>query len=98
MLHDDGFGVSEALNETGVDGRGLVVRGRHWLVISSLDKAHLLHRTFAKNLFYQPVATYASTPLSMDEYRAKYNTQVRCVAWPAKSSISMTFIIVLMSF
>ncbi|XP_063709608.1 lysosomal alpha-mannosidase-like isoform X2 [Culicoides brevitarsis] len=33
LLHDDAFGVAEALNEKGVDGKGLVARGKHWLVI-----------------------------------------------------------------
>lgn len=31
MLHDDAFGVSEALNEQ-AHGRGLIARGKHWLV------------------------------------------------------------------
>ena len=29
LLHDDAFGVGEALNETAFGGEGLVARGKH---------------------------------------------------------------------
>lgn len=32
LLHDDSFGVGEPLNETAF-GKGLVVRGKHYLVL-----------------------------------------------------------------
>lgn len=34
MLHDDAFGVGEALNETAF-GKGLIARGIHYLAIGS---------------------------------------------------------------
>jgi len=44
MLHrrifeDDARGVKEALNEPGVDGRGLVVRGRMRMILTSVERA-----------------------------------------------------------
>ncbi|KAG5895850.1 hypothetical protein JTB14_038276 [Gonioctena quinquepunctata] len=36
-LHDDAFGVGEALNETAF-GQGLVVRGSHYVVLGNTDK------------------------------------------------------------
>lgn len=38
LLHDDAFGVDEALNETAF-GKGLIVRGRHYIVFGSKDKS-----------------------------------------------------------
>lgn len=32
LLHDDAFGVGEALNEAGVGQHGLVVRGSHYIL------------------------------------------------------------------
>lgn len=37
-MHDDAFGVGEALNETAY-GHGLVVRGQHYLTFGSKTKA-----------------------------------------------------------
>ena len=56
MLHrrcfwDDHFGVEEALDEPGEDGRGLIVHGRHWLLLSPPNSAE--HRRLALELLHQ---------------------------------------------
>ncbi|RWS26131.1 lysosomal alpha-mannosidase-like protein, partial [Leptotrombidium deliense] len=38
LLHDDGYGVVEPLNEKGIDKKGLVIRGRHWLLFDSINQ------------------------------------------------------------
>lgn len=41
LLHDDAFGVGEALNETAY-GQGLVARGRHWIMLGGVDDPEFL--------------------------------------------------------
>jgi lysosomal alpha-mannosidase len=73
-FEDDGFGVEEALNETGIDGRGLVVRGKHWVLLSEPSKAAKLHRQYAMEMFYQPISTFAPVTGTFDEYKNQFNT------------------------
>jgi len=77
MLHrrsfvDDFFGVDEALNEPGSDGRGLVARGRHWLVLGSPES---VYRPLAMEMFYEPMMTFAPLTLTHQQYRSNYRTQ-----------------------
>ncbi|XP_063677322.1 lysosomal alpha-mannosidase-like isoform X2 [Bolinopsis microptera] len=52
ILNDDHRGVGEPLNET-ANGRGLIVRGRHWLFYSDTISYHM-HRDVGLDLFYKP--------------------------------------------
>ncbi|CAF1383060.1 unnamed protein product [Adineta steineri] len=58
ILHDDGFGVGEPLNETAY-GKGLVVTGKHILLVDRPEDSALLHRVGAQQFFMQPLATYS---------------------------------------
>jgi lysosomal alpha-mannosidase len=75
---DDGRGVGEPLNELGLDGHGLVARGRHWLLLTSVAEAATLHRPLAQRLFYTPLLKFASFT-TVETYRADMNTQVKNV-------------------
>ncbi|CAF1386287.1 unnamed protein product [Adineta steineri] len=58
ILHDDRFGVGEPLNETAY-GKGLVVTGKHILLVDRPEDSALLHRVGAQQFFMQPLATYS---------------------------------------
>jgi len=71
---DDWLGVGEALNEPGTDGKGLVARGRHWLLLSDPSKANQLERQSAMEMFHEPVSTFAPVTGTFDAYRTNFNT------------------------
>ncbi|VDN03063.1 unnamed protein product [Thelazia callipaeda] len=72
MLHrrsfyDDNFGVGEALDEPGDTGKGLVVRGRHWLMLNNVQDS-TLYRTFATELYHSPLITTAERKIAPEDY------------------------------
>jgi lysosomal alpha-mannosidase len=71
LLYDDGFGVGEALNETAY-GKGLVIRGRHVLVVQPPASSALYHRVGAQQLYMHPLATYSLTKQTYADYSAAY--------------------------
>jgi len=67
LLYDDDFGVGEALNETAY-GVGLVVRGKHWLLIDSIKESAKKHRDFAQRAFLEPLVTFSNYESESDYY------------------------------
>ncbi|RWS22807.1 lysosomal alpha-mannosidase-like protein, partial [Leptotrombidium deliense] len=72
LLYDDAFGVDEPLNETGVDGRGLVVRGKHYMIPSKIEDAAKAHRKLAQQIFMSPLITFSKYD---NDYPRKFKTQ-----------------------
>lgn len=80
LLHDDAFGVGEALNETAY-GKGLVARGKHFLIFGSKTDQHptlegrermLQNRVLVPNwLFFDDVSS-----TSYDDWMKKYTNIV----------------------
>jgi lysosomal alpha-mannosidase len=81
LLYDDGFGVSEALNETAY-GRGLVIRGRHVLVVQPPASSALIHRVASQQLYMHPLATYSLTKQTYADYSAAYH-----LTWSALTDV-----------
>lgn len=75
LLHDDAFGVGEALNEPGVDGHGLVIRGTHYLIFNNITSAARKHRPLAQKIFLQPELSFATYNSSEAEFIKKFRTK-----------------------
>jgi lysosomal alpha-mannosidase len=76
MLHrrtllDDSLGVGEPINETAY-GTGLVIRGRHILLLQPPESSALYHRSIAQHLFMSPISTYALPQTSYANYSNNY--------------------------
>lgn len=73
IVYTDGISLNEALNETAY-GKGLVVRGKHYLVVDRPADSARVHRIDAQKLFMHPLATYSipDTP-SYTNYSTKYH-------------------------
>ena len=71
ILHDDGLGVGEPLNEMAF-GTGLVVRGKQYLIVDSPATSAHVHRVASQQLFMHPLATFALPNLTYADYSANY--------------------------
>jgi len=58
---DDGKGVGEAMNEPGVDGKGLIVRGRHWVFIAPSANSSQIQRIALQRLIYDPILFFMTS-------------------------------------
>jgi lysosomal alpha-mannosidase len=91
ILHDDSLGISEPLNETAF-GQGLVVRGKHVLILETPSSSARIHRVTAQQLFMHPIATYGLPQISYANYSSAYRQ-----TWSALSE-SMPLNIHLLTF
>ena len=76
MLHrrtltDDSLGIFEPMNETAF-GQGLVVRGRHLLIVEQPSSSALLHRVSAQRLYMHPLATFGLPQQVYANYSATF--------------------------
>ncbi|XP_067124288.1 lysosomal alpha-mannosidase [Centruroides vittatus] len=90
LLHDDAFGVGEALNELGVDGRGLVVKGKHYLILSDINSAASKHRALAEKLFMAPLLSFATIKSqSVAKYMSNFHSQASFLSKPLPPNVHL---------
>jgi len=72
LLHDDAFGVGEALDETAF-GQGLVVRGSHWLQVTPEGRTAARRARFgAQQRYSDAVISFSPAESSWENYRQKH--------------------------
>ena len=77
MLHDDKRGVGEPLNEPGVDGKGLIIRGRHIVIVDNIENSTIYHRMLGELLMMRGYPLFVSDSGDPKDYIQKYMTNVR---------------------
>ena len=69
-------GPGEALNEPGVDGKGLIVRGRHLVVLDNVENSTVYHRALGEMLMMSEYPLFVIDSGSPSDYMQKYITNV----------------------
>ncbi|CAG2173918.1 unnamed protein product, partial [Oppiella nova] len=72
-LEFHGAGSTLVINETGIDGKGLEVRGKHYLFLHPIAQSPRLVRRLSEQLFMGPIETFA-TYKTREEYSGEYST------------------------
>lgn len=71
LVYYESVSLAEVLNETAF-GKGLVVRGKHVLIVETPNNSASLHRVNAQQMYMQPIGTFALTNDSYEIYSIKY--------------------------
>jgi lysosomal alpha-mannosidase len=72
LVYSESTSLGEPLNETAF-GKGLVVRGKHVVIVETPSDSAILHRVNAQQLYMHPIATFALTNVSYNTYSARYH-------------------------
>ena len=65
------------MNETGVDGKGLIIRGHHYVLLNNLTNSTITHRLLGEELMLKPYLTFIRDETHPKDWIAKHQTEVR---------------------
>jgi len=88
-LTKDGAGGPFHLDELGVDGKGLVVRGKHYLFFKPISESHKIHRDFSQRLFLEPIVSFAKYTSTEAEFRTKHVTSYSALNKPLPENVHL---------
>jgi len=75
LTHEDGNGIGEVLDEVAY-GRGLAVRGTHYITLSEIGKAAKLVTSLSQDMYKQPHLSFYETKLSFEKWSKFFNAEV----------------------
>ncbi|XP_033643770.1 lysosomal alpha-mannosidase-like [Asterias rubens] len=84
--HDDSRGVGEPLNETGQFGDGIIVRGKHSVLFTSVATAAAAHRTLGEEIFMAPSLSFSKW---QPDWATKFNTMKSMVSASLPSNVHL---------
>ena len=93
MRFDDHRGVGEPLNEPGVDGLGLIIRGSHWIVAAPNALAPAMYKALQLNSLSRPsaVKVFAGIGnLSPAQWLGAYKSSATILSVPLPLSLHLT--------
>ena len=76
-MYDDNRGVVEPLNEPGIDGKGLIIRGRHLVVLDTVEDSNIYHRKLGEMLMLREYPLFVRDSGPPSDFMQKYYTNVR---------------------
>jgi lysosomal alpha-mannosidase len=71
LLDDDSKGVGEHLNEVGVDGKGLIVKGKVYMTFDSVEASASLHRELAHRVNNRPLLLFSADNSDSESFDGK---------------------------
>ena len=74
LLVDDLRGVGEPLNETGILGKGLIVRGKLCVTLAPPKSSGALHRELGEKLLLEPVLAFTPNSLTFKKWTSQFNS------------------------
>jgi len=76
LQYDDKRGVAEPLNETGVGGDGLIIRGKHHVILDDVRNSTQLHREMGESEMLRPHHVFVRDEGSYNDWIKSYMTTV----------------------
>ena len=91
-MYDDNREVVEPLNEPGVDGKGLIVRGRHFVVLDNIDNSTFYHRLLGEVLMIKEFPLFINDTGDPKEYIQNFTTNVSFILASIAHNIIMAHV------